>query len=378
MRIANIIEEGKLGGPQVRMIRVAAALKGQAETVIVMPRENAGPFQDMCRAADIDYVALPLSRITREWRVAFRYVMLFPYEIWRIRRVLKKGRFDLTHVSGGSWQYKGVIAAKLAGVKVIWHLNDTQMPRWIRSIFRMVQPLADGLVFASERSRDYYGALAGRQPDAVIPSTVDRTHFNPDTGPGDDTAIESLGDGPVIGTVANVSPVKGLECLVRATALLLPRWPDLRVAVVGPVHRNQEAYHRGLCELAASLGAAEAIHWVGARSDVRPLLARMDVYVCSSVAESSPVSVWEAAAMARPVVSTDVGDVALTLSDPEGAFIVPVGDAEAMAAEISRLLEDAGLRARTGAAARAATTVFSPDNIAARTLAFYRRIAAGG
>ena len=48
MKIANIIEEGRLGGPQIRMASIAASLKGKAETVIVMPKKNSLIFQEFC------------------------------------------------------------------------------------------------------------------------------------------------------------------------------------------------------------------------------------------------------------------------------------------------------------------------------------------
>ena len=153
------------------------------------------------------------------------------------------------------------------------------------------------------------------------------------------------------------------------------RIPDLRVVVIGPVYPNQQTLHAELGELARSLGLSDSIEWVGGRADVRPLLGRFDVYVCSSLAESSPVSVWEAMSMARPVVSTDVGDVSLHLTDGESGFIVPVGDDAAMADRIGALLADEALRKRFGARARETVIrEFSPAKIADKTLALYQRV----
>lgn len=95
------------------------------------------------------------------------------------------------------------------------------------------------------------------------------------------------------------------------------------------------------------------MHFIGARSDVRPALKQFDKYICS-VAESSPVSVWEEMAMARPVVSTDVGGVARHARDGEAGFIVPVEDDAAMADKIAQLLGTPARRIEMGAAARKA------------------------
>lgn len=375
IKVANVVEEGKLGGPQIRMVRVAASVAGRAETLIVMPESNSESFCELCDSNDVPYRILSLTRITKEWRVALGYLLLSPIEILRLAKLFRHEEVNLVHASGGSWQFKGVVAARLAGVPSVWHLNDTAMPGWLRLLFRLVQPLASGFIFASHRSCAYYGDLIrGTRPEAIVPSAVDPEHFDPAAkSAGDEETLSDYGGAPVIGTVANVNPIKGLETLIRAIALLLPQHADLRLAVIGAVHINQERYFHSLEQLATKQGVK--VDWLGERSDVRPLLRRFDVYVCSSLAESSPVSVWEAMALSRPVVSTDVGDVALHARDGEAGFIVPVGDADAMAERIHRLLGDTGLRNRMGQAARkAAIAGMSTDIIAEKTLAIYKTI----
>lgn len=374
IRVANVIEEGKLGGPQVRMVRVAAALGDRAETLIVMPRANSDPFREMCAAHCVPYRVLPLTRITKEWRAALAYVLFSPIEVLRLARLFRRERIDLVHASGGSWQYKAVIAARLAGIPSVWHLNDTFAPGWVRRLFRLVAPLASGFVFASHRSQAYYGDLirAGR-PQAVVPSTVDPIHFDPAQAflPDDDLPADK--EVLVIGTVANVNPIKGLKTLIHAAARLRNMGHAPHVVIVGAIPERQLGYYRCLEALANELGL-DRVHFIGARSDVRPVLRQLDVYICCSVAESSPVSVWEAMAMARPVVSTDVGDVARHVHDGREGFIVSVGDDAAMAKRISQLLDDSERRLQIGTAARGAANAFKPKEIARLTLGIYERV----
>lgn len=382
MRIANVIEEGKLGGPQVRMVRVAAALGERGlTTTIVMPEENAEAFRARCDAAGVDWTGLPLSRITREWRVALRYLLLSPVEVLRLSRLVRRGGFALVHASGGSWQYKAVVAARIAGLPVVWHLNDTRMPAPVRKAFAFFQRYADGFIFASHRSRRYYGPLLDKaRISCVIPAPVDLAQFDPDVPhPGDAEdarLIASWGGRTVVGTVANVCPVKDLETLVRAAERLNRVMPGAEFVVVGPIYANQRAYHRRLEALKAERGV-DNLHFVGGRRDVRALLARFDIYVCCSLAESSPVSVWEAMAMARPVVSTDVGDVACHVRDGRTGFVVEVGDDEGLADRCARLAADPALRRRCGAAARGvAEREFDAVAVARLTESFYREVLA--
>lgn len=376
LRIANLIEEGKLGGPQVRICAVAAALKGQADTTVIMPLQNSGAFRRRCDALGVSYRVLPITRITKEWSAAVRYVLFSVFEVLRLTREFKKGGFDLVHVSGGSWQFKGVLAAKLAGKKVLWHLNDTSMPGFIRRLFSVISPLADGFIFASERSRAYYdGMVREDQPEFVVPAPVDGRAFDPSGEHlGERELLEHWTGKLVVGTVANISPVKGLDVLIRSAAKLKKLGFDVQFVVIGAIYPSQQRYFSDLQKLAAEL-LVDNIEFVGAKEDVRALMKRFDIYLCSSNAESSPISVWEAMAMAKPVVSTDVGDVPIYVKDGESGFVVDVGDSGAMAERLARLLENTTKRQAFGEKAREmAVRELDVLRCAERHLAAYQEI----
>lgn len=381
LKVANFIEEGKLGGPQIRMVRVAAALRDRVETLVIMPKANSETFRERCSEHKIPYRVVPLTRMTKEWRVALGYLLFSPFEVFRLARLVRRAKADLVHVSGGSWQVKGVIAARLARVPCVWHLNDTMMPGFIRKMFRMLSGSASGYIFASERTQTYYaGLIDARKPRFVVPAPVDTKEFDPALAfDGDAELLQRWAGKMVVGVTANVNRVKGLETFVRVAGRLNARFgPEKLVfACVGPVYANQRRYHEKLLALCGELGVTN-VEFVGARSDVRPLLKRFDVYLCTSVAESSPISVWEAMAMARPVVSTDVGDVPLYVKDGESGFVVAVGDDVALAQKAGLLIDDAGLRARLGDnARRTAVDKLDLAICADRHLVAYRELLGG-
>ncbi len=349
VRVANIIEEGKLGGPQTRIVMAAASLRERVETTVIMPVENSEAFRQQCDAAGVAYETLSITRITREWRVALRYLLFSVVEIVRLARLLKRSEFDLVHVSGGSWQFKGVIAGKLAGKKVLWHLNDTAMPAFIRRLFAITSRYADGFVFASERTRQYYRPLIREgKPEFVIPAPVDTSRFDPSACyHGEEDFLEKWSGQLVIGIVANVNPVKGLDVFIHAAAALNKRLENIHFIIVGVIYPAQRRYFRQLLRLCKEL-SVDNIEFVGGRADVRPLLKRFDAYVCSSRAESSPIAVWEAMAMAKPIVSADVGDVPLYVREGSSGYIVDIGDSTALAERLARLAIDAELRREFG------------------------------
>ena len=94
------------------------------------------------------------------------------------------------------------------------------------------------------------------------------------------------------------------------------------------------------------------ILFLDGKEDVRPFLKIMDIYVCSSDNEASPLSVWEAMSMEKAVVSTDVGDVGKFINNGIYGFIVNRKDSNALAKRIINLAEAPELKNNFGKSAR--------------------------
>ncbi|MDD3883604.1 MAG: glycosyltransferase family 4 protein [Gallionella sp.] len=376
MRIANVIEEGKLGGPQVRICSVAAALKGQVETTVIMPAENSQAFCERCDALGVTYKTIPLTRITKEWNVAIRYVLFSIFEVLWLAWILRRAKFDVVHVSGGAWQYKGVLAAKLAGIKVLWHLNDSSLPWLFRTFFAVMTPLSNGYIYSAKRAETYYkNYLFAHRLSCIIPPPVDTAYYSPYRNySGCDELTRKCAGKLVVGTIANVNPIKGLDVFIKAAKILNDKFDNLLFLVVGQISGRQSGYYIKLQELASNLNVRNLI-FLGARSDVRNLLNQFDYYVCSSYSETGPMTLWEAMAMEKVVVSTDVGDVTQYIQNGYNGFVVPVGDAQAMADAIVNLVNTPELRGLFGKRAReVACRELDIDIIAAKTAEAYRSV----
>lgn len=379
LKVANIIEDGRIAGPQVRMVNVAFALAEDVDCRLIFPRDNSGMLQERCAALGISFQTMPLTRLTKDPRILLRYTLFTFWEIFLLVRLFRQEAYDLVHVSGGSWQYKGLIAARLCRIPAIWHLNDTNMPRMIRTIFRGLSRFAQGFIFASNKSHNYYSALipAGTT-QAVVPAPVDLERFKKenvvDLGDEDRDLVEKLDQKIVVGTVSNISPVKDLGTFIDMAAQCSGVRDDLAFVVIGPVYRNQSNYFEQLQARVRQVGLKN-FYFAGGRKDVRSLLSRFDIYVCTSMAESSPISVWEAMAMNKPVVSTDVGDVPCHVKNAVNGAICEVGDAKCLAEAITMLSADSEKCELMGAVARQeACTSFALKDVAIRTRDFYFRV----
>ena len=337
-RVVNIIEEARLGGPQVRIANVACALKNRVETTVVMPVLNSERFCNKLDECGVTYKKFRLSRITKDFRVALRYIFFSVFEVIQLVRYFRKEQFDLVHVSGGAWQYKGVIAGKLSGRKVVWHLNDTSMPFILRKVFSILSVLPDAFIFASERTKEYYSSLIKKNKlEFVIPAPVDTDFFSPKLPiVGDDRLIASWRNKIVVGTVSNLSPVKGLDVFVDVASSLNKKFSNIQFVVVGLVDSKRSIY-KTLMKKIKDLNVTN-ISFIGQRDDVRALLGRFDLYLSTSYTESSPISIWEAMSMGKTIVSTDVGDVARYVISGQSGEILKIGDVDGLVNAIENLL----------------------------------------
>lgn len=345
IRVGNIVEEGKMGGPQFRIVRVARLLHGEVETTVIMPNENSKAFRKLCDESSIPYNSLWMSRITKEWRVALRYFLFSLYEIAALSVFLKKQKFDLIHISGGAWQYKGILAGKIAGTKVIWHLNDTYMPWLFRKLFSILGVLADGYIYSSSRTMKFYKPYVSKEKsEFIIIPPVDTALFSPDKlFSGDMEHSERWKNKIVIGSIGNINPIKGFDLFIQVASILNDKLKDLFFVIVGTVYKNQQGYFKKLKQVADQL-AVTNLEFVEGCDDVRSMLKRFDIYVCASVSESGPMTLFEAMAMEKPVVSTDVGDVPVYVRNGSNGFVVPVGDSRAMAERITMLVGNKKIR----------------------------------
>jgi glycosyltransferase involved in cell wall biosynthesis len=148
--------------------------------------------------------------------------------------------------------------------------------------------------------------------------------------------------------VARLAPQKGVGAFVQAAALVLKQRPDAVFCVVGGGPLTQQVRAR-MAELNVT---PESFRLLGHREDAPALYPAFDVVALSSLYEGLPYVLLEAMAWGVPVVATDVLGSRDVVADGETGFLARLDDPAAIADRLLRLLNDAALRARCGAAAR--------------------------
>ena len=349
IRVANIIEEGRIGGPQRRIAMIASACANDIETTVILPIQDSKSFIDLLEDNSIKYVQMNFAPARKNLADILKYFFSYAPQVVWLTKQLKKGGYDLVHVSGGSWQTKGVLAAKLAKIPVVWHLNDSFMPKVIRVAFSFFSYIPVGFIFSSHRTREYYrDYIRGRHDyEIILPAPVDANLYKKIIRTNTDMIKKNLKGKLIIGSLANVNPIKGIETIIEIAKKLQKYEEKIEFVVVGAVHKNQVVYYNHLVSMCRDL-EIKNLSFLGFTDKPGLVLNEIDIYVCTSLAESSPTSVWEAMVLAKPIVSFDVGDVLFQFRKANAGFVVPEGDLNGFVKGVERYIGNPKLRKTDG------------------------------
>jgi glycosyltransferase involved in cell wall biosynthesis len=144
-------------------------------------------------------------------------------------------------------------------------------------------------------------------------------------------------DACVLGTVANLLPIKGLETMIEALPLVRTKMPSVRYIIVGA---GSEAYLRELLNLCKDRDVSDAVHFVGFHDRPWAYLESMDLYVQPSRDEALGIAAIEAMAMGKPVVASRVGGLPEVVDHERTGLLVTPDDPEKLSDAILSLLQD--------------------------------------
>lgn len=151
--------------------------------------------------------------------------------------------------------------------------------------------------------------------------------------------------GRVVGYVGQLSARKGLDTLFKAFSSVNKKTPAARLLLIGDGPEKN-----ALSKRAASLKISDRVIFAGRVNDAYAAMCAMDVLALPSIYEGLGLVLIEVQALGVPVVSTDSGGAAETFVRDKSGFLVPVGNARALASKIELLLSDGKLARAFGAA----------------------------
>ena len=277
----------------------------------------------------------------------------------QLARLIQRERIDLVYCNNMMVKPLGALAAQLAGIPSVLHvrnIHERPLPvAFYGSVARL--PCVRRIIANSTASAVPYRAAA---PDkvVVVHNGVDLDEYAPG-GAGLAPAGEfrrrfELGDATLVGFTGNLIPRKGVDTLVRAAAQVLRAHDDVVFVVLGRVPiGSPEDYAARYQALAAELGVADRVRFLGFVDDVRSAVADWDVLVLPSTQEPFGRSIIEAMALRTAVVASRVGGIPEIIDDGAHGLLVEPGNVPALAEGIGALVGSPELRQRLTQAARA-------------------------
>ena len=252
------------------------------------------------------------------------------------------------HLIGGPVEWQG--GGYASDNKILSRL-PRPVPFLERLLVRVLKS-ADAVAVMGTRARDELIRL-GLAPERVVvlPASVDPDRVR---------AAKAQREYDVV-TASQLIGRKRLHELLQALAIVRAEHPELRAAIAGRGPLADD-----LKDEARRLGLEDAVDFLGFVQDVESVYARAKVFALPSQREGLSIAMTEAMASGVPVVVTDIGEARDVVIPGEGGFLFEVGDVDALATHISRLLSDEALWSRMSAAAvEAVRAASSPARISA-------------
>jgi len=300
-------------------------------------------------------------------------------------RLLRSSRFDVVHLHTSKAGALGRIAALLAHQteRVIHqphgHLFYGYYGRLGTSLIllaeRCLAPLARRLVTLTHAGAEEHlsRGLGRRDQYRTLPSGIDLGRLRAARS-GREACRRRLGYGPddrVVGTLARLEPIKGVEEVVRGFCAVARSRPHLHLFVAGdgPLRAR-------LIDLARRAGVLERVRLAGEWIAPEEILPALDIFVLASRNEGMGRALVEAMALGIPVIGTAVGGVPELLLEGEAGLLVPPGRPQPLADAMARLADERVFAAALGRRGRARSVAFGAGRMVHSLLRLYREVAA--
>lgn len=372
-------------GGETYLLRILQNLdRARYRPVVVLPGE--GDLIEDCHRLEVDCHVVDSEygwlRQPVPWN---RFLSDTRNRVEQTLGIIEREHIDLVHTNSNH-RLDAALAARLAGVHHIYlaHIEYQRelplfqrMPLTRASYASLMGELSSLAVAVSRSVADTLSPGTPEEKLQVIHNGLDLQELDASAAGGDIRGELGLApDSILVSAVGRLHPDKGFDIYIEAASRVLSAGSDCHFLLIGG--DEVQAHADDLRTQVRDLGIAERFHCVGFRRDVPRLLRQSDLFVLSSRREGHPFVLLESMGCGCAAVASRCAGVDETLVEGETGYAVGIGDAEAMAQAITRLVTDSGARTRMGAAARRhVERHFQAADMVARLMDAYDRVLAG-
>jgi glycosyltransferase involved in cell wall biosynthesis len=385
MRILFANHTGAWSGAEVSLMRVLAGLGEDHEVCVACPW--AGDLADALDAAGV--ARRPLPAVDASLRL---HPLRTPLGLGQLAvggaalaRAARDFRADVIHANSPRAGILASITRALGGpafvVRAHEHVPLTTVGRAVRAL--LVRS-AGAIAAVSDFTAFKFNEGLERPVATRIYNSIDHARFDPSrVRPA--ALRDELGLSPgafLLGQVAQITPWKGQDTLIRALPILRRSGFEAHLVFVGQVafggpgvRYDNHAYRRDLVQLTDTLGLRDCVHFLGQRDDVPQILRALDLSLLPSWEEPFGLVTVESMALGTPPLVSSVGAGAELVEDRITGRVLPPWRPQDWANAAGELLGHPRERARLGARGPAAAQRFRDELQAAELLDVYRRLA---
>lgn len=356
-----------IGGGEQHLLRVAKGCRqaGWRTGVVCVPGSG---LEKNARAAGHEVWPVPTGRY-------------LPRSRRELRALFERLSPDIVHAHGFYATMVSATAARRAGVARVLTTVHT-MPSAPLHLYPGVRGRLEfrlrSAVFCREaRSIDRFVCVVSAVRDELLCIGVAESKLevieNGISDPACDvrcSPVAERGDIVRVGAVGRFEQPKGYEYFIAAAAVVARERSDVEFRLVG-----DGTLRAALVAQAERLGIGDRFEFAGWSDDPLGEIAAMDIYVVSSVTDTTNLTVLEAMGLSRPVIATDVGGISDAVADGVNGYLVPSRREDLMALRILELVDSPALRKSMGAVGRRRFEErFTEAHMVERHLELYERL----
>lgn len=326
MKILFLDQFSEIGGGQLCLLELLPALRERGWSAhAAVP--GAGPVVERLRSCGVDVDPIPCGpyRAGRKRAIDMaRFIVDAAGQRSVVASVLDRGQFDLVYVNGPRVLAAAALAAK-GRVPLLFHAHNRIDPGYAVRLAGWSIKRSNATVVACSKfvSTPLAGYVAPGRLHVIPSGTSDLGFHEPRPDPGAPWRI---------GLVGRISPQKGVEDFVRASATLSPAIPGIRFVICGAA--VDERYGAAICAAARRL----PIDFLGWREDVPAVLRTLDLLVVPSRQEGLGRVILEAFSAGVPVVAFPAGGIVELIEDEETGFLTRESSVAALAERLSEVI----------------------------------------
>lgn len=287
-----------------------------------------------------------------------------------LKRLISKEKVDIIHAQTRVTQVLGSFLSRATGVPMITTCHGFFRPRWFRRTFPC---WGHAVIAISKPVAKHLNSDFGVPESKIrlIANGIDLNRFIMTNEKRRQAArqVLKIGDFPLIGIIARLSDVKGIDVLIKAMPIILKKAPSAKLLIAGEGPEEAE-----LKKLAEDLSLTAHVYFKSTINKTHELLPAFDVFAMPSLMEGLGLSVMEAQACGIPVVASRIGGLIDLIEDGKSGYLVPSNDPSALAEKITEALSNPQRSKAMAEQARSNIEQhFSAQNMLQQTLGVYEQ-----